>query len=208
MKEIILEGHTIYLRLPKEEDVLQHDWHMWYNDYDTTRYNSHGVFPVTREQELRFLKDALIAKDSIIFAICSKDEDQLIGNAAIQSIDLLNRKAEISLTIGDVDYRARTCALETMGLLLDHCFSRLNLNRIYGGANEYLSNWIAMLKVYGYKVEGTLKEDMLRDGDYIDTVRIGVLAKEFFTLKKERNGVILCENLSLLLREIRKATIS
>jgi [ribosomal protein S5]-alanine N-acetyltransferase len=207
MEEKILEGHTIYLRLPKDEDVLNHDWHMWYNDYETTRYNSHGVFPISREQELDLVKNALKADNIISFAICSKLEGNLIGNCAIQSIDLLNRKAEIALTIGDADYRARTCALESVGLMLDHCFSRLNLNRVYAGANMHLSGWVTMLKVLGFNIEGTLKEDMLRDGEYIDTVSIGVLAKDFFVLKKERNGKILLENLSLLMRAIRKVTI-
>ena len=40
-----LIGHTIEMRVPLDSDVLTDNWHNWYNDFDTTRHNSHGIFP-------------------------------------------------------------------------------------------------------------------------------------------------------------------
>jgi RimJ/RimL family protein N-acetyltransferase len=203
MNEKILTAHTIYLRLPKDEDVLQNDWHMWYNDYETTKYNSHGVFPITREQEMSVVQRAVNSNNTILFAICTKYENELIGNCTINKIDLVNRKAEIALTIGHPEYRSRTCGIEAIGLLLEHGFCRLNLNRIYGGADSRLARWIHMMESLGFKKEGTLREDIVRDGNYVDVVRFGILAREYFEIRNSRDGNILFENLSLLIKDIQ-----
>ena len=51
----ILVGHTIYLRNPIDDDVIKGEWHSWYNDINTTKYNSHGIFTITREKELEYI---------------------------------------------------------------------------------------------------------------------------------------------------------
>ena len=50
-----LSSHTIELRVPREKDI-QDKWTNWYNNQDKTRFNSHGVFPLSPEEELRIVK--------------------------------------------------------------------------------------------------------------------------------------------------------
>ena len=44
-----------------------------------------------------------------------------------------------------------TVALESLGLLVQHGFEKLNLNKIYGGANYGLKDWVKMLETLGLK---------------------------------------------------------
>lgn len=204
MNEPFLEGHTIYLRLPTDEDVLSGRWHTWYNDYETTRFNSHGVFPVSKEQELAFLQEAQESPTTILLAIVAKDEDTLIGNISLQNIDLLNRKAEIALTVGEAEYRGRSCGLQAVGLMTDHAFSRLNLNRVYSQAHQEFARFWSKLGIFGYQMEGTLRQDYLRDNEYSNMVRFAVLAEDFWRIKNARNGNALLDNLDQLLEEVSK----
>ena len=61
-----------------------------------------------------------------------------------------------------------------------------------------------MLKVLGFKKEGLLRQDMLRNGKYSDSIIFGLLAQDFFELIKKRNNKILFEDLSFLTKEIIK----
>jgi RimJ/RimL family protein N-acetyltransferase len=203
MKEkMILEGHTIFLALPSLEEVRSSGWNHWYNDYETTAFNSHGIFPITVEKEVQYVEQALNDPHTILLAIYAKDENLLIGNIALQSIDLLNRKCALAITIGCPEFRGRTCALEAVGLLLDHAFNRLNLNRVYIGLDERLARWGKMLKVLGFQDEGVLRKDLLRNGKFWDMICMAVLAEDFSRLKSEREGNILFSNISKLLKAL------
>lgn len=198
----ILRGHTIYLRAPTEEDALGGVWHEWYNDYEATRFSRHGVFPLTKERELAYLRHALDDEHMALFAVAANEDDRLVGTVSLGSIDLLNRKATVNIMIGSAEYRGTTAGLEAIGLALEHGFVRLNLHRIWAGANEGLHRWVRMLQVLGFHLEGTLRDDQLRDGRYADTLAFAVLEEEFSALRSRRGGSILCSELNGLMREI------
>lgn len=149
--EAFLTGHTIYLRRPVEADVTEGRWHHWYNDYSVTRFNTHGVFPISREQELEFVRAALGRANTLLLVVCEKGTDRLIGNIALQNIDLINRKANIGLTLGEE--AGLSAGVEAFGLLCDHAFSRLNLNRVHDGTHERLEGFARMIRVLGFQIE-------------------------------------------------------
>jgi RimJ/RimL family protein N-acetyltransferase len=184
-----LEGHTINLRIPRDEDITDGNWHSWYNDLETTRFNSHGVFPVSRARELEIVKSKLTLSDMLLVAIEEKGSGRLIGNAALYSIDLINRTCKISLTIGE--HSAMSAGLEAYGLLVQHAFCRLNLNRVAESTHERLLTFVHMLKVIGFKEEGRGRQYYLRDGRYSDIIFFGVVASDFFRLQAERSGTII-----------------
>ena len=56
---IVLSGHTIDLRLPTNEDVINGDWVYWYNNSEITKYNNHGIYPINKDAELIAYVDPL-----------------------------------------------------------------------------------------------------------------------------------------------------
>ena len=190
MKEsAFLKGHTVYLRSPMEDDVVKGHWHTWYNDSHVTQFNSHGIFPNTREAQLEYLQTALADAKKLILAIITKEDDRLLGNISLQEIDLINRRAEITITLGEE--RPETAALEAMALLVGHGFRRLNLNRIYAGARRGLDVWVGMLGALGFRVEGRQEQHVLRDGKYWDIILFRVLAEEYFEIEDSTEGGLL-----------------
>jgi RimJ/RimL family protein N-acetyltransferase len=190
------EGHTIGLRRPLESDVTDGIWSSWYNDPKITQYNTHGVFPVSIDDEIKYINERMGRHDCLIFAVINKNSGELIGNAALQNIDYINRKCNIALTIGKP--LGISTAVEVFGLLLDHAFLRLNLNRVGDATHEKLESLVKILGVLGFREEGRSREFFLRDGEYCDSIQYGVLSKEFLSLRELRKGKILFEELDIL----------
>ena len=198
--EAFLTGHTIFLRRPVDTDVTEGNWHRWYNDQAVTRFNTHGVYPISREQELEYVRAAMARSNTLLLVVCEKGTDRLLGNVALQNIDLINRKANIGLTLGEE--AGLTAGVEAFGLICDHAFSRLNLNRVHDGTHEKLEGFARMIGVLGFEIEGRGRQDYMRDGRTYDQILFGCLAADFFRRKEERDGQILFATLDELTRAV------
>jgi len=203
---VFLKGHTISLRPTLDSDILETEWHHWYNDYTITKFNSHGVFPISRSEELEFIKELRGQKDSITLTIVQNGTGKVVGNVALQRIDLIARRSNIALTIGDPF--SISVGVEAFGLLLQHAFDRLNLNRVGDATHEGLSVFVKMLSVLGMQEEGRWRQFFLRNGEYHDAVLFGVLASEFNQLREERGGNILFDSVDKLQEELVKCVRS
>jgi len=74
---------------------------------------------------------------------------------------------------------------EATQLMLKYGFMTLNLNRIV--LNVYSTNPFALraYKKAGFILEGTLRQDMFREGKYIDVFRMGILREEWERLTQK-----------------------
>ena len=187
----ILESHTVYLRTIEREDVTNGQWHHWYNDYNLTKNNSHGVYPINTEQELEYYETTLKDPSNISLAVSGKNDEKgtAIGTVSLTNIDLLNRKAEVACTIGK--NISQTAGIEAIGLIIEHGFNRLNLNKIYGGAHQDLVEWVSMLEVLGFKKEGLLRQEFVRNGNFYDMIKFSVLSETYNSLRIERGESFL-----------------
>lgn len=189
--DAFLVGHTILLRPPVDDDVIEGNWHSWYNDARVTRFNSHGIYPISRKQELAVVRDSMSAPNRILLAIVERQSNRLLGNASLQDIDLLNRRCRIAITIGET--APLTTGVEVYGLLVQHAFTRLNLERVFDATHEALADFVTMLGVVGFSVEGRFSRHFLRDRKFSDAIAFAVLADRFFELQQSRGGAILFE---------------
>jgi RimJ/RimL family protein N-acetyltransferase len=138
MQEPFLLGKIVSLRKPDLDlDIMQGDWHEWFNDYNTTQYLVHGLFPVSREEEYEIVKKNLNRSDSLILTIIDTQSKDVLGVISLTSIDHVNRRAEIAIVMGKRSTKVGA-AIEAMALLTQHAFDRLNLEKIYAGQHESL----------------------------------------------------------------------
>ena len=201
MQQPFLKGHTISLRIPVADYVFVRDWNNWYNDQDLTRYNSHGIFPVSQEQEWEIIKKEMQKTDSLLLAIYENETDRLIGNISMQEIDLVNRNTRLAITIGES--APSTAFIEAFGLMTNHAFMKLNLNRVYDATHAKLSNLVTMLGVFGYKVEGVGPEHFLKDDKWHDRIYFGITQSVFNKKLESRDGHLLFRTKNELLGAVR-----
>jgi RimJ/RimL family protein N-acetyltransferase len=184
---IIYSTDRLYVRSFVKADI-EGNYKNWWDDFEITKYNSHGLFPYTETQMNQFL-DGLESSENIIWAVVVKPsetkEEIHIGNISLQNINWINRSAEFAVIIGEREFWGKGYTTEAAYLLFWHGFNRLNLNRIYTGT---ASTNIGMQKVaekLGMKKEGEFREGMFLNGAYTNIIEYGILKTEFKRLKTE-----------------------
>mgnify|MGYP006107743835 CR=1 FL=1 len=202
-ENIVLTGHTIELRLPTNEDVLDGNWVKWYNDNEITKYNNHGVYPISKETEINFVNKEIANSNSIFLSIVDKTSRKLLGNVCIQNIDLINRHCNLAITIGEK--ASLTSAFEATALMTHHAFTRLNIKRIEDSTHENLEIWIKMLSLLGYKEEGRGKFYFLKDNKWSSKIMFSAIDEDYFKILNDRNGFVLFEKLEDLVNSIKES---
>ena len=100
-----------------------------------------------------------------------------VGVCGLTSIDRHNRNAEFSLYIAPEE-QGNGYATPALKALCKYGFNTLGLKRIWGEVFDG-NPAIEMFQKAGFRTEGTLRSSYWRDGKWIDSFRIGLLAEEF-----------------------------
>ena len=151
----------------------------WINDRDLVRFNS-SYAPVSEGQHRDWFAAVARRKDMRIFTIALEQDGASlpIGSCSLRNIDMLTRSAELQIRIGEANHRGRGLGRRVVGLLLDHGFGDMNLNRIH---LEVLVSNIRAIRVYrdcGFLEEGTRRQAAFRDGAYQDILLMAILKSE------------------------------
>lgn len=176
---MFISGEKINLRPLRESDAAG-PYPGWLNDAGVCLHNSHRRYPYTAEEALDFIRSCRSRRDMIVLAVQENTPgERYIGNVSLQSIDFINRSAEVAILLGEKGCWGKGCGREAVFLLLRHAFQDLNLHRIYFGTPE--SN-VAMQKLgeaLGMRLEGRKRQAFFKNGRYEDVLEYGILACEF-----------------------------
>lgn len=170
------QGNKVRLRAPKESDLPQIVDYV--NDYETySSFTDSAPLPKTEEFQATWLKTAN-RQDMITFAIESLNQGEFLGTIQLRNIDLLTGRSDFSIILksGTQGQGYGTDALNT---LLGFAFRELNLHKI--SLVCYESN-LAAQKLYekcGFIFEGTLREEIYRQGKYENQRAYSILQREW-----------------------------
>ena len=148
-----------------------------------------GVYLISVQQEAEIIQNNMNRNDSIVCSVYDFKTKKLVGNTALQNIDLIHRRCNIEITIGE--QTSFSAAVEDYGLLCTHAFMRLNLERISDATHESLKKLVTMLSVIGIQQEGIIKKSFFRDDKWYSKINFGVLRENFLSLQSLRAGKIL-----------------
>jgi [ribosomal protein S5]-alanine N-acetyltransferase len=174
MRSIFLEGKKIYLS-PLSQKLDLKSYASWLNDQDTTLYMGSGRFPATVEGLKEYIRMYNQSKDGILLGIFLKNNSHHIGNITLNSIDWLNRHAEIGIIVGDKKSRGKGYASEAIGLVVDHAFNKLNLHKLYAGMIEGNEASRKAFRKSGFKEEACLRDHFYLNGKYLGCHRMGLM---------------------------------
>lgn len=176
-----------YGLVPFEEWMIgESNYKSWFNDREVTAYNSHGLFPYTESKMKSFLA-SINDETNVTMAIYAKRDktsfykyDQHVGNVSLQSINWINRSAELAIIIGEKEHREKGLGLQVCAVMMYHAFVKLGLHRIWSGTAE---DNIGMNKIFdrlGFQKEGVFVHGMWRDGEYRDINAYGFIVGDNF----------------------------
>ncbi len=171
---------TIYFRSFEEKDADL--IYKWMNDDNLKKFSVGLNRRICREEALDWVK-ARMKHDlfQVWWAICSKDNDTLIGYTYLSNIHYINSSANFGgLIIGDPNYKDGTAWIESYMFVLEYAFERLNLNRLYGTYIEEHPATGAMQEATFFKVEGILRESIFKNGKFHNEVMTSLLASDYY----------------------------
>jgi len=188
----LYETERFYLKPFTREDA-QGNYRNWWTDQAVTRFNSHGLLPMTNTELEDFLNSlessskivwAIMVKEKIIAEVNGKFAKEgpfyiHIGNVSLQRIDWLNRSAEFAVVIGERDYWSQGYTTEAAKFLFDHGFNKLNLGRIWTGTAASNVGMRRVAEKLGMKQEGIFQSAVFLEGEYVDVVEYGLLRDEW-----------------------------
>lgn len=182
----MIKGETIYLRM-----LDATDWektYIWHNDNELQRMTCGPIFVSSKEIEKQWvLSKATHNRNEIYFAICSLDNDEMIGFASLNDINHLFRSCYWGgIVIGDKAYRSGTEYLQASLLILDYAFNQLNLNRMTVSClREHILARSQIPALY-FKEEGVGREAVIKNGNKYDEYHYSLLRNEY--IKHVENG--------------------
>ncbi len=178
----IIEGKRVKMR-PIERKDLDYTLN-WANNPEIAYYTGY-MYPISMEMEVKWYERILAEESRKTFIIETKD-DVVIGLTAILNIDWKNRKAELSMLIGNKEYWGQGYGRESVRTMLNHIFNNMGLNKVYGRIIDYNQAALKMDLKAGYSQEGNIKDDIMIQGEFHDRYLIGITKAEFNTQKEKR----------------------
>jgi RimJ/RimL family protein N-acetyltransferase len=164
---------TILRPLCKDTD-LQKCFH-WINDPEVTQFITHYK-PMTKEQESAWFDN--LKKDDVIFAIDTLD-GEFIGSLGIHEVNWIDRTAVTGAMIGEKKYWGKGYGTDAKLQLIHYAFNSLNLRKLCSRVYAYNERSRDYNLHCGYKLEGTLKKQVFRNGEYHDMLLFGLFQDEF-----------------------------
>ena len=150
---------------------------LWSEDAEYLRnVDSDMAIPSTVES---FRNSVSKGTNVIEFRLRAVESDALIGFVALHGIEWNNQCGKLAIGIGDPNFRNKGYGTDALHLILRYAFNELNLNRVGLDVISYNKGAIHAYEKVGFKVEGTMRESVLRDGEKYDRVMMSILRSEY-----------------------------
>jgi RimJ/RimL family protein N-acetyltransferase len=180
----ILVGKRVYLRPFEEKDgevlarVTRQETETF---YDTGR-RMYSALNMVRWHENHQKK---MPPTWVRFAVCLRENDEVIGGVGINGIDRVHRFAESESELLNGAYRGAGYGTEAKHLLLEYVFNTLGLHALKSCVLWDNTRSAAALRKQGYREAGRINWTYTRHGRYSDEVVFDLLAEEWRNLPRE-----------------------
>ena len=130
---------------------------------------------------LKFIKRNRLLGTALEYAVLIRENNRYIGNVGLINISHDHNRADISYFI-DRDYMNRGYATEAAAAMIQFGFEGLGYNKISGVCMSVNPASRRVMEKLGMTYEGTLREELYKDGIYYNIDRLSMLRKEYFTI--------------------------
>ena len=153
------------------------------SDPEITRfYDVHFESIEATQEQMEWYRDLKEQGTGIWWGIFSKEGNEFYGAGGFNNLDKTHRKAEIGLWLLK-EFWGKGILKEVMPRLFDFGFSELNLNRIEGFVVSDNIKCKQALEKINFRLEGTMRECEIKNGQPIDIDIYAILKKEWNSSK-------------------------
>jgi [ribosomal protein S5]-alanine N-acetyltransferase len=178
MLELVNEKVT--LKEFSEENLYDKKYFSWLRDLEvvTPLYRTEYLKPIDFKSVENYVQNLLKSPNDCFFAVYATQTNEFIGTHRIGHINWRAGIGDLGIMIGDKTHWRKGVADSVLKLSIPYCFKTLSLRRLTGGTPK--TN-IAMCKCFeknGFTLEGTKRQELLINGQYVDHVFYGLLKEE------------------------------
>ncbi len=174
-----LKGTQVYLR-PYAPETDAAKVHQWFNDPEVTHFMVTGRYPTTELQARALLEAQVRSEEHVVFVVVDSATEKPLGLVGLYDMDMVVRKAEMRIIIGEKEYWGKGVGTEAVELITYYGFDRLQLNKVYLGVMEENIKAVKAYEKAGFAHEGVLKDDLFRNSRYYDCVNMALLRKDYY----------------------------
>jgi RimJ/RimL family protein N-acetyltransferase len=172
-----ITGRRIVLRRHRPENFATVA--RWYRDPELARLTRYSLRPMADEEVERFFQSRLIASDAVAYGIHIRATGRLIGLTTFSALDPDNGSVLFHITIGEPEEWDQGYGTEATELMLALAFERFGLHRVGLSVFAFNERAIRAYQKAGFRIEGRLRQSILRDGRHWDEIHMGVLRDEW-----------------------------
>ncbi|WP_329117523.1 GNAT family N-acetyltransferase [Streptomyces sp. NBC_01465] len=171
-----LSGDKVVLRPFTAEDV--DTMSVILRDPEVLKFTGSAHTEVSDETVRTFYTTRNDQPDRLDLAVTDRTTGELVGEAILYEYDAHNRSCTFRTLIGPTG-RDRGLGTEACRLIVGYGFGQLGLNRIALGVFDFNPRARRAYEKAGFVVEGVEREALLHDGQWIDSVSMSILAREW-----------------------------
>ena len=178
------------VRLASESpEVMAKSFMRWDSDTECYRLASGDPAYVWSEKKIKeFIEKDAEKNEShaIRFSVRTLADDKLIGNVSLWVNSWTHSEAWVGILIGERDYWSKGFGTDAMRLIVQYGFTEINLRRISLSLNSYNPRALKSYEKVGFKMEGAMRGEMLREGQRSDSYFMGILREEWCAIQGVR----------------------
>lgn len=178
---VFLEGDRVTLA-PLWRELYETEYLRWLHDREVVRYLVRGTFPSTREHMGRLYEDTTANPAEMELAVVDKASGKPIGVAGLHGIQWVVRSAEFRILIGERASWGQGIGGEVLQLLVAHGMELLGLGKVWLGVCTENERALRSYLKAGFVEEGTLRNEVYRNGRYYDVRRMSLLREEYLAI--------------------------
>ena len=174
----LLQGEKVYLAMPTHDDIAA--FAKWTHDIEFQRYLRRGmVYPSSVEQFMGWFSEMLKGENDLPFSIRLREDDRLVGQLVIKDIMWASRHCSFFIGIGLKEDRSKGYGSGAIRIMLQYAFLEMNMNAVRLEVMSYNPGGVRAYEKVGFKLDGTLRSCVYRDGVYWDIHAMSILRSEW-----------------------------
>lgn len=175
----MIKGKIVGLRAVEEKDLEQlKNW----RNLTSFRKNFREIRELNSFSQHVWINKTNSSPNDFMFVFEDINNNEIIGAGGLLYTNWIIRSADFSFYIGrNEDYiDSDGYALEATKLLIDYGFKNLNLNKIWMELYEFDKMKLEFfIQLFGFKIDGTLRDNCFEDGKYWDSKIISLTKKDY-----------------------------
>lgn len=178
-----LEGNELYLRPLVHEDVGAYHRSLM---HDEVRRLTGTKTIFSRASIEKYIEDLPSDSSRLHLLIILKETNRMVGDIALQDIDLLNRNSNLRIAIFQEQDCGKGFGSESLKLMLNYGFGIMNLHRIELNVYAFNTRAIQAYEKLGFVREGIQREVLYYNYEYHDSITMSLLQHEYRPLSEAK----------------------